>query len=248
MSEIRTSWIIRTKNEEKWIGAVLDKLNDQTVKDFNVVIVDSGSTDRTLEIAREFDFCRIISINPEQFNYSYALNYGISHTNSEFIGMLSGHSLPPNNHWYESVLKNFSDENVVGVSGLYYSLPDGSFLEKLGDWLNYLFNFSRKKRLNYCPIFSNTNSIIRRSAWEKYNFDESLFEGCEDYDWASEMIYRGYNIVRDPGFYVYHSHGGLGRAQWHQRFFQWQKVIREIIKRKRPRESRSKVFTPETTK
>ena len=49
------SIIIRTKNEEKWIGECLNRLFNQTYRDFDVVVVDSGSTDRTLEIIGKYD-------------------------------------------------------------------------------------------------------------------------------------------------------------------------------------------------
>lgn len=51
---METGIIIRTKNEERWIGKCLEKIFKQTYKNFEVVIVDSGSTDKTLEIAGKF--------------------------------------------------------------------------------------------------------------------------------------------------------------------------------------------------
>lgn len=56
-----------------------------------------------------------------------------------------------------------------------------------------------------------------------YQFDESL-EGCEDYDWCQEMLARGYNIIYDPSFDVYHSHGGIGRSIITDRFEEWNKI------------------------
>ena len=50
-----TSIILRTKNEEKWVGECLRRLGEQTYRDFEIVVIDSGSTDRTLEIVKKFD-------------------------------------------------------------------------------------------------------------------------------------------------------------------------------------------------
>ena len=96
-----TSIIIRTKNEEKWLGECLKKLREQTYSDFEIIVVDSGSTDWTLEIAKKSD-ARIVQIKPEEFSYPFALNVGCRHaTATEYFVILSGHSLPISRTWLE---------------------------------------------------------------------------------------------------------------------------------------------------
>ena len=75
--KLLVSFVIRTKNEEKLIGKVLKSLWDQTYKNFEVIIVDSGSTDKTLEIVKKFPV-KLIEIKPKEYNPSYALNLGIT--------------------------------------------------------------------------------------------------------------------------------------------------------------------------
>jgi glycosyltransferase involved in cell wall biosynthesis len=76
---IETSIIIRTRNEEKWLGRVLEALFGQTYKNFEVILVDSESSDRTLEIAKKFPV-KIFNILQKDFSYPHALNYGIEKT------------------------------------------------------------------------------------------------------------------------------------------------------------------------
>ena len=64
----KTSIILRTKNEEKWVGECLKRLSEQTYRDFEIIAVDSGSTDRTLEIVKNFDV-KLFQIRPEEFSY-----------------------------------------------------------------------------------------------------------------------------------------------------------------------------------
>lgn len=96
-----TSWIIRTYNESKWIGEVLTKLFMQSRLEFEIIIVDSESTDDTIKKVNNFPIRKIITIPKEQYNPSFALNIGISESWGNFIGILSAHSLPTSYTWYE---------------------------------------------------------------------------------------------------------------------------------------------------
>jgi len=231
----KVSFVIRTKNEERFIGKVFRFLYKQTFKDFEVIIVDSGSTDRTLEIIKNFPV-RVIKIKPKDFNFSYALNLGISKAKGEIIGIISGHTIPYANTWLKDGLKNFKDKNVAGVTGCYSQNPFPYLWRKLGI-LDFIF-FG--KDIEITKEMTNTHALIRKNMWELYPFDEKL-PGAEDYDWGSEMIARGYNVVRDKNFSAYHSHVVLGRRPDILRKKMWREWVRAIDKRKRPRKSFSKV-------
>src|SRR3989344_1548655 len=100
--------VIRARNEERWIGAVLNALFKQTYKNFEVIVVDSGSRDKTLEIARKFPV-KIFSIPYENFSYPYALNFGISKSSAiKYIVVLSAHSIPISDTWLKDGLENFT--------------------------------------------------------------------------------------------------------------------------------------------
>lgn len=239
-----TSWVIRTKNEEKWLEKVLKRLFSQSRLDFEVIIVDSGSTDKTLDIVKNFPIQKVISIASKDFNYSYALNLGIKEARGKYIGIISGHSLPVSNTWYQKALINFDDPKVAAVSGYYTALPDGSFDEKFGDLQTYfrqIFERKKSKKAFNSNNMTNTNAIIRKDLWKIYPFDETLLKGCEDYDWAKEMAVRGYKIVTDPAFNVYHSHGGIGKPTYREMLPEWQRICALVDKRKRPRESYTKL-------
>ncbi len=231
----KISFVIRTKNESRFIGKVLQYLYKQTFKDFEVIIIDSGSTDKTLEIIREFPV-RIIKIKPEEFNYSYALNLGISKARGEIIGIISGHTIPHSNKWLANGYKNFEDKKVVGVTGPLSSNPLAYLWRPLG-----LLIFDSFQRDEYVPNMTNTHSLIRKKMWKIYPFDEKL-SGSEDYDWGKEMLARGYKVVKDRKFAAYHSHIVLGKGlrRWTMRK-KWKEWNKEIDRRKRPRKSYTKI-------
>lgn len=230
------SIVIRTKNEQVWIGKVLEKLYEQTFKDFEVIIVDSGSTDKTLEIIKKFPV-KLIQIKPEEFNYSYALNIGGKHAGGKYLCIICANTIPISRTWIADGLKNFEDNRVAGVSGWYSGLPLGflptNLLEKLTK-ISFVPYQQEKKR--FFPWMTNTNAIIRKDLWQQYPFDEKL-KSAEDYDWASEMIARGYDIVKEPKFNVFHSHFLTGKPGYLARVPIWKKLVVEIDKRTRPRKS-----------
>lgn len=237
MKKPKVSIVIRTKNEEKWLKEVLRKLSQQTFQDYETIIVDSGSIDNTLEIIKEFPV-KLIKIKPEEFNYSFALNLGISQSRGEFIVIISGHSIPISNHWLANGLSHFINPKIAGVTGYGYgennflgNLTGGYYLEKIKQVLKIKDDF----------FFSNTNSLLRKSLWKKYPFDESLPE-CEDYDWASEMKARDFKIIIDHQFDVFHLHP-LTVSGWFKRQKKWSLIIQsQILPKKRPGQSFSKII------
>jgi len=228
MKNPEVSFVIRTKNEGKFIGKVLGLLQKQTFKDFEIIIVDSGSTDKTLEIVNKYS-AKVLKIDPKDFNYSYALNFGIKNASGKYICIISGHSIPITDSWLEDGVRIMKEDNVAGLSGYWTDFILGYFSRPLGR-LAFLLPYF-KKRKDFDPWLTNTNSLINKKYWQEYNFDEKL-EGSEDYDWACEMISRGYNIAKIKSFSVFHSHFMVGRPGYFASLPIWKKQVAEINKRK----------------
>lgn len=209
---MKASVIIRTHNEEKTVGKLLDCLKNQTIKDFEIILVDNSSTDKTLEITKDFKIDKLISIPEGKFSHPKSLNDAIKIASGELIVITNGHSIPYSTIWLESGIKAFEDSAIAGISG-YTVLGD----DPIPDSFNY-------KYIN----LSNVNSIIRKDLWEKYHFDEKL-DGCEDYDWGVEMESRGYKIIKVADFSLRHYH-----PITNERRDYWKKMVTEINLKKRP--------------
>jgi rhamnosyltransferase len=208
---------------------VLKSLQAQSFQDFSITVVDSGSTDNTLEIISHYPEIQLIQISAEDFGYSSALNLGISHTSAEYIAVISGHSLPYSQYWLESAVNILDSEpTTAAVTGHYTDLPDAP-IEKIIE--GYFKQFTWK-RIDQCKNMTNTNALFRRKLWEQYHFDASLPE-CEDYDWACEMLSRGLNVVLEPKFSVYHSHWHVpGSSTWEERMVIWTEINQQIDARR----------------
>ena len=230
------SVIIRTKNERRTIGKLLQILVNQIFQNFEIILVDDNSIDKTLDIVRRYSkklSIKIVKLKPGEFSHPYSINLGISKAKGRYACLLVGHSLPISETWLADGLANFKNPQVAAVSGYYSISPVGYFFPKLGRLLILPF---LKIRKDFFPWMTNTNALIRKNLWKKYPFDEKLPE-CEDYDWGREMITRGYNIIKDPKFNVFHSLFLAGRPGFFRRLPRWKRICAMIGKRKRPRKS-----------
>ena len=195
------SIIIRTKNEERWITPCLMGVFKQDYKDFEVILVDNVSTDKTIEKALQFNITKVITC--EDFRPGLALNMGIRESKGEYIVCLSGHCIPVNEEWLSNLIKNFSDEEVAGVYGRQEPLAFTSDSDKRD--LSIIFGLDRRTQKKD-SFFHNANSMLRRKLWEENPFDETL-ANIEDRVWAEKILHEGYKIVYDPMASVYHYHG-----------------------------------------
>lgn len=206
----KISIVIKTKNQRYFIERSLRSIFSQALQDFEVVIVDSGSTDGAAELVRRYeseygtDRIRLLEIKPWEFHHVRTLNLGIEQARGEYIVSLSGDAIPASEIWLESLVKHFSDPTVAGVYGRHLADDDPQFLERVRVARRYEEHLMSKTE-DQDHIFSNANSMFRRDLVEEYRLDESL-PACEDYDWAREMQRRGYKIVYEPLAAVHHSH------------------------------------------
>jgi len=197
---MKVSVIIRAKNEERWIATCLGAIFEQSFKDFEVILVDNKSTDRTVEKAGQYNV-RILSI--EDYRPGKALNLGIGAAKGEFLAFLSAHCIPKDKNWLSSLLRNFQDSSVAGVYGRQEPMAQTSDLDKRD--LLIVFGLDRKVQLKD-NFFHNANSMIRRSVWEKLPFDADV-TNIEDRVWAKTAIEKGYKLIYEPDASVYHHHG-----------------------------------------
>jgi rhamnosyltransferase len=193
------SVIVRTKNEEKWITACLAAVFRQSHPSFEVIVVDNGSTDRTLERVAQFD-ARVVHIN--QFLPGKALNLGIRESKGEVVVCLSGHCVPVDKRWLENLVSNLED-GIAGVYGRQEPLSFSTDRDKRD--LLTIFGLDRKVQANDY-FFHNANSAVPRAVWDEVPFDEEV-TNIEDRVWAKEVLRRGYQIVYEPSASVYHYHG-----------------------------------------
>ena len=192
------SILIRTKNEARSLGSTLDAVFSQSVPPHEVFVIDSGSRDRTLEIAARYPV-RIIKLSPKGWSYPRALNIGAREATGEFIVCLSAHCPPARSDWLANLLRHFDDPKIAAVWGPNHYRgsalpePEAPIRQEPG-----AYGYANRKW-----GMANANSALRRSLWYAFPFDESM-PATEDKAWGREAMDRGYSLVYDPAAGVWH--------------------------------------------
>ena len=237
------SIIIPTKNGGELFEQVLKKIFEQKTRyEYEVICVDSGSSDNTIEIIKKFP-CRLYQILPEEFGHGKTRNYGASKGTGEFIIFITQDALPVDEYWLENFIDAMKiDEEVVGGFGIHKPYPECNVLDQRDITLHFK-GFGDKNTIYYMddPVryeteegyrhflafFSDNNACLRRSAWEKYPYPDVNFS--EDQIWAKQMIELGYKKIYCPTAAVYHSHN-YPLKTYFKRYYDQYKAIYQIHK------------------
>jgi rhamnosyltransferase len=197
----KISIIIRTLNEEKHLGALLDGIESQSYTNWEIINVDSGSTDRTPEIIGP-RATKLLHIPAKEFTFGRSLNIGCAAASGEYLIIASGHVYPLTNTWLENLVLPFNYSSIGMVYGRQRGVPS----TRIGEERDLLKIFgSTAKILIDEPFSHNGNSAVRRELWADLPFDESL-TGLEDMDWAKKIQKKGFTVGYAADAAVYHVH------------------------------------------
>ena len=218
------SIVIRTLNEAQHLSSLLSAIRLQrTNMSYEIVLIDSGSTDKTLEIAKKFK-CRITHIAKTSFSFGRSLNEGIKFSKGKYLVFISGHCVPKNQKWLESLVHPIVEKKVNYTYGKQLA-GDKSFWSERQIYKKY---FPDKKQLPQVGFFcNNANSAILKDTWKKYLFDEDL-TGLEDLDLAKRLTNDGGRIGYIPEAAVYHFHNESW-AQVRRRFEREAIALKKIM-------------------
>jgi len=214
--------VILTKNPGSIFRRVLDSVRAQmTSFAFDILVIDSGSTDGTLEYLAGLDDRRLhtLKIRPADFGHGKTRNWAIANTNSEYVAMLTHDATPASETWLEelvAVAKRYP--KMAGVFGRHIAYESANpftayeldlhFQSFQHSEVHALDDPERYKReqgyRQFLHFFSDNNSLIRRSVWEDIPYPDVNF--AEDQIWAKKIIEAGWQKGYAHKAVVMHSH------------------------------------------
>ena len=201
------SIVIRAYNEEKHIGRLLEGIRQQSVRDAEIILVDSGSTDRTVSVAESFG-ARVVRIPSTEFTFGRSLNLGVQAATRELVVIASAHVYPVYPDWLESLLRPFENVNVALTYGKQRGPETAKFSEQQIYHQWYPDVSEPRQATAFC---NNANAAIRRSLWEKNPYDETL-TGLEDLAWAKWAKELGHAIAYVAEAEIIHIHNETPQA------------------------------------
>jgi len=203
----KCSIVVRAFNEERHIGRLLEGVRRQTVQDIEIILVDSGSTDATANIAVQYG-ASVVHIPPAEFTFGRSLNLGLAAATCDLVAITSAHVYPVYPDWLERLLEPFADPAIALTYGKQCGDKNSRFSEHqiFSRW--FPEESAARQSLPFC---NNANAAIRLSVWKAHRYDETL-TGLEDLAWAKEVQGSGCHISYVADAEVVHVHNETQRS------------------------------------
>jgi GT2 family glycosyltransferase len=219
------------RNGLTYLELILPSLREQSFRDFDVTVVDNGSTDGSAEyLAREWPEVRVVEL-AGNMGFPAAVNRGIAASRGEYIALLNN-DLELSANWMEQLVGELERDAALGfVTGKILRFAERDVIEQAGHDFYTCGLFAQRGRDEKdtgqyedpapTAIVGAAAAIYRRAAVDRAGaFDEDYFLYCEDADLCLRMLLAGYHGLYVPGPEAYHVRGGTaGQNSERSRFY-----------------------------
>lgn len=221
---MKATVVIPNLNGAGWLRDSIESVYAQTEQDFELIVIDNGSTDESLEIARSYRGRPGYTLieNDHNTGFSYAVNQGIRRAKGEYVALFNNDAFAEP-QWLAELLRTAqADPGIFGVSSLMIRHFDRELTDDAGDYVTLLgFACKRGDGLKVsryrkpCRMFSACGgaALYRKSILDEIGlFDENFFAYYEDVDISWRANNRGYKNVFCPTARCYHICGATTGA------------------------------------
>lgn len=196
------SVIIPLYNKANFIAKTLKSVQDQSFNDFEVIVVNDGSTDKSLDIVEQIQDDRIQIINQDNLGASSARNRGVKQANAKWIALLDADDIWFKNHLEELYITIQKLKNVDIVSNAYQIKLNSNYTKtptyskNISNQITYINNYFEYSYID--PLFWTSSIGFKKSCFTQINgFDETLKTG-EDLDLIIRFILKNFTLAYNP--------------------------------------------------
>ncbi len=213
------SVVVPVRNEAAKIAQCIEGILNQTVAVRDIIVLDSGSTDGTLQVLARYPEVRVIAVEPDEFNHGNTRNAGvIAAEGAEYVLLTVGDARAADNRWIEELLRGFTDDRVAGVCGRQV-VPHEATTNPV-EWFRPIsppavtrYEFASPAEFESLPPrrqreicgWDDVTAMYRRDVLLALPFQPVSY--AEDIVWAHSALKAGYAIVYVDTARVYHHHG-----------------------------------------
>jgi rhamnosyltransferase len=216
-TSINISIVVPVKNGIKTLPNLIKAVQQQTMfQQMEIVVIDSGSEDGSVEFLQKYDFVRLFQIEPQEFNHGGTRNLAVQKCEGEFIWMTVQDAWPTDSQMLAKMIKHFEDQDVVAVCGQQIVPQDPKMNPH--EWFRstsepqiYKINYHPEVYQNLSPkqkwevaTIDNVNTLYRKATLIANPFN-TVFWG-EDMFWGDNVVGKGLAIVFDRSAKVNHYH------------------------------------------
>jgi rhamnosyltransferase len=196
------SIVMRSFNEAWALRDTLPALRAQDYQDWELIVIDSGSTDGSCELIRQFSPTHFVQIQPNEYNPSRVINHGMRLARADLVIFLNADATPQGAGWLRPLVETLFDPQTAAVFGRQIPRPDCSAV--------YAHDYHRcfgekRESAGWEHFFSMVSSGLRKDIWSKRGFLADM-QYSEDDEYTRWCVAQGYRVVYCPNSVVMHSH------------------------------------------
>jgi rhamnosyltransferase len=214
MSDPRVTLVMRSFNEGWALKETLPAVAAQEFRDWQLIVIDSGSTDGSVELIRAARPARFIQILPHEYRPGRVMNQGMELADTESVIFLNADATPQGSNWLRPLVESLQDPKTAAVFGRQIARPDCQAVFAA----DYDRCFGERRESDrWDHFFSMVSSGLRKDIWSRRGFLESM-QYSEDDEYTRWAKAQGYAIVYRPDSVVMHSHNYTPRQAYKRSF------------------------------
>ena len=203
--------LVPAYNEEKCIARTLYSCIAQTYPNFEIIVIDDGSTDNTQRVVKAFKNKYKTKLKKRKIQFKLirqrnqgkarAMNTGLEYSKGKFILTIDADSYPKHDA-LKKIMKYFSNKSIGAVAGNIIGVPKRRllhYLQYIGYEFGILFMKVAQSATSDVTVTPGPFSIYRREALKR--FEEGTI--TEDFDTTIRILERGYRVVEGPDALCY---------------------------------------------